>query len=424
MLLTPDARVKVCVESHKSPDSFFHALNDDAKEWIARRRASEAPNETTMAYLTHLTERGLFGPDDAEVALPRWIHDCCNPDDLASPCRIFLNGEACCKRRAPGEPNSRAQWGKVEKHMRESGRLALFPSEAKLSIRLERLKCAKGLGRTEKKKRTRDNGKANKVRPNAPDDFLGLGKHMRNFVGKGEERKLRALFKRAEKNRFSGNRIQRKQASEKLLDRLLYCETKRRRSVVNDDAPLEELHRALMANLSSIRREDGLANIIGLVEFVSSRLNENAEWISDAAESAIPTKDRDMVDFFADVCWIQWCVICASPYGENAHETFSPGRKTKKQPSTGQLNYVNCCLAVLYDMADGYVVDGRLLIPKIAHVCKHVPPMSDLPKHGYRKTHLTSGIGQRTACYKSFRNNRELKRALWPVEFPSTFDIP
>jgi hypothetical protein len=125
-------------------------------------------------------------------------------------------------------------------------------------------------------------------------------------------------------------------------------------------------------------------------------------------------KDQRFVEFFEELCWLQWNVVCASPFGMEAHRrSRSPStsesgsrRSTKLSAATGgggdhNLNRSNCCLSTLYDLTSGQIVCGKVVVPKLSYAKRYAPPITDIVKYGFKKKMLTKGVNQRTAAYKS-----------------------
>lgn len=148
-------------------------------------------------------------------------------------------------------------------------------------------------------------------------------------------------------------------------------------------------------------------------------------------------KNERFVEYFKEMCWLQWCVVCSTAYVKNicggtggsdagggvsrsardddddvvvvsrinsSDLQRNGSRKRKRQQrqrGAGSLNYVNNCVAVFYDMIDGYNYKGRVMIPPCEYVRKVAPPLDQLPDYGYSKKTYTVGTQQKNRAYCS-----------------------
>jgi hypothetical protein len=160
------------------------------------------------------------------------------------------------------------------------------------------------------------------------------------------------------------------------------------------------------------------------------RIEEEQEELNIIASSK--ACEPHFVAFYSELCWLQWCVICASPRGliessemvtqneKNMGDAIihdksllstscPPTKKTfnlsqQQQPS---VDFTNCCLAVLYDMIDGTVVNGKMVIPKVDYISRNALIIKDITSYGFKKNRLTKGINQRTLAYGSLSDSDE-----------------
>lgn len=161
-------------------------------------------------------------------------------------------------------------------------------------------------------------------------------------------------------------------------------------------------------------------------------------------------KNDAFVSFFKNLCWLQWCIICACPLNNHGHynrggaqSSESPalvlkanynkkkGRKrayfgrsvgigglvggaNRQQQHQGPMmvasdrsvNFISCCISVLYDMLEGYTFKGTVVIPKSFYVAKYAPPTNEMSKYGLKKNLLTQGINQRMEAYNSLEDEK------------------
>jgi hypothetical protein len=144
-----------------------------------------------------------------------------------------------------------------------------------------------------------------------------------------------------------------------------------------------------------------------------------APFVFEVKATRVP-ENLDFIAFFSDLCWLQWNVICASPFGMDVGNRYAFNRRTEdgarqiQRPSANgfadgfqdfTVSYENCCLSVLYDLIVGLVIGDKLVIPRIDFVKTYVPPITDITKYGFKKKMLTRGVNQRTAAYKTMQSS-------------------
>ncbi len=139
---------------------------------------------------------------------------------------------------------------------------------------------------------------------------------------------------------------------------------------------------------------------------------------------------ESFVDFFGEMCWLQWCVVCA---GSKVREerarraTSEPSLRSAgkgKASSTGKkektqiLDFSNCALALLYDLVHGFHFGdpSSTVVPKLDYAFKYAPPPGEISRYGYEKKNLTCGMAQRTLAYKTLQDEG-LFRELYKVHF-------
>jgi hypothetical protein len=148
-------------------------------------------------------------------------------------------------------------------------------------------------------------------------------------------------------------------------------------------------------------------------------------------------KHIKFIRYYKEMCWLQWCVVCASDHMDNVLKKKPPhgvknqrplqNNHTHSQNKTGErhakkveqtnnfsnqqqcaniITYANNCLAVFYDMVGGYYYKGRVMIPPCKYVQEVAPLLNQLPDYGYLKKNYTNGTQQKNMAYCSISKQK------------------
>jgi len=144
-------------------------------------------------------------------------------------------------------------------------------------------------------------------------------------------------------------------------------------------------------------------------------------------------KHIKFIRYYKEMCWLQWCVVCASDHMDNIMKKKTPAdfkrqrplqnnnnrpgeRNVKKAEQTNTfsnhqqcantITYSNNCLAVFYDMVGGYYYKGCVMIPPCKYVQEVAPPLNQLPDYGYLKKNYTNGTQQKNMAYCSISKQK------------------
>jgi hypothetical protein len=101
-------------------------------------------------------------------------------------------------------------------------------------------------------------------------------------------------------------------------------------------------------------------------------------------------RSEEFIDFFFDIAWTQWRLVCQSPYG---------------MENQSQLNFTRNTLALLYLMRMGGVyMEDVQVVPACHYVTKYVPPKKDLVHYDLQCSYITRSTKQITSAYGSLWN--------------------
>lgn len=161
-------------------------------------------------------------------------------------------------------------------------------------------------------------------------------------------------------------------------------------------------------------------------------------------------RNEAFIEYFKEMCWLQWCVVCASGYVDNLlkkpgsngesetrsknqnqqrrlHRNNSSNKSYRNSSSHHQhhqcsvgVNYVNNCIAVFFDMVSGCYCNDMLMIPSSKYVQMVAPPLNQLPDYGHQKKTYTNGTQQKNTAYCSIPT--ELMKMMCDFKFENWLD--
>jgi hypothetical protein len=264
--------------------------------------------------------------------------------------------------------------------------------------------------------------------------------------------KLNVLYTKARENSFLGLKSNRIRESQQILRKLFYSDERKHivqtKALSKKHKCVKELYQYYSNKLSSavvLEKEgrDGtwyldileglpiVAKYYSMGNLIDADGNDGEEpgvRVTNLIERdyASLKENKSFVQFFGELCWLQWNVICASPFGMASHKKYSIGQSEQNMSSSSSslpvlsqqqqkvggpsivtdscVNFTNCCLSVLYDTIGGQIISGNVVIPNLRYTTEHAPPITEVAKYGFKKKMLTKGVTQRTAAYKSLRS--------------------
>ena len=239
------------------------------------------------------------------------------------------------------------------------------------------------------------------------------------FWDPGNVANLDGLFHEASRSPFLGEEKNRLLEARTIAERLFYGEDRKDKikyeTYANHRVCVNEVYRFCCAKLETGKSRPLDFGGLDVLEFVPLIAKHFRAANFEHQELLGLPPSVAFVEFYAKMCWVQWCLVCLS-----ANSTFErPSNANSSEILTGQKNnkganpnYPGCCITTMYDLSNGFFFGSPTcsMIPKTDYVEKYGPSMSEISAYGYKKKMLTVGMMQRTRAYRRLAETGDLQK--------------